>query len=37
MIGMHLDKHGSTSVLSALRTIAKLKLKVNITTSFGFA
>ena len=37
MLGMHLDKHGACSVLSAIRTIAKLKLKINITASFGFA
>ena len=33
---MHMDKHGACSVMAALRAIARLKLKVNITASFGF-
>ena len=33
---MHMDKHGATSVLSAFESIAKLKLKVNLTASMGF-
>ena len=36
MLDMHLDKHGSCSVLSAIKTISKLKLKANVTASFGF-
>lgn len=34
---MFLDKHGSCSVISAIRSISKLKLKVNVTASVGFA
>lgn len=37
MQGMHMDKHGATSVLSAIRGIARLKLKINVTASFAFA
>jgi leucyl aminopeptidase len=37
MLDMHLDKHGSCSVLSAMKAISKLKLKANVTASFGFA
>jgi leucyl aminopeptidase len=36
MLGMHLDKHGAASVMSALRAISRLKIKLNITASFGF-
>jgi leucyl aminopeptidase len=36
MMGMHLDKHGSVSVMSAMRSIARLKLPINITASLGF-
>lgn len=36
MMGMHLDKHGSVSVMSAIRSIARLRLPVNITASMGF-
>lgn len=37
MLDMHLDKHGSCSVLSAIKTISKLKLKANVSATFGFA
>ena len=37
MLDMHLDKHGACSVLSAIKSIASLKLKKNVTASFGFA
>lgn len=33
---MHMDKHGAASVLSAFESIAKLKLKINLTVSMGF-
>lgn len=33
---MHMDKHGAVSVLSALQSVSKLKLKVNLTVSMGF-
>lgn len=33
---MHMDKHGAASVLSAIESAAKLKLKVNLTVSMGF-
>lgn len=36
MMGMHLDKHGSVSVMAAMRSIARLKLPINITASMGF-
>lgn len=36
MMGMHLDKHGAVSVMSAIRSIARLKLPVNVTASMGF-
>lgn len=37
MMGMHLDKSGACCVLSAIRSIARLKLKINVTASMGFA
>ena len=33
---MHMDKHGATSVLSAFESVARLKLKINLTASMGF-
>ena len=31
-----MDKHGATSVLSALESVAKLNIKTNLTVSMGF-
>ena len=31
-----MDKHGATSVLSAFESVARLKLKINLTASMGF-
>jgi leucyl aminopeptidase len=36
MSGMHLDKSGACCVMAAIRSIARLKLKVNVTASMGF-
>ena len=36
MMGMHLDEHGAVSVMSAMRSIARLRLPINITASLGF-
>ena len=33
--GMHNDKHGACSVLSTIKTIAKLNLKINIVATLG--
>lgn len=33
---MHMDKHGATSVLSAIQTVAELGMKVNLNVSMGF-
>jgi leucyl aminopeptidase len=35
--GMHLDKHGACSVLSAFQSIIKLNLKANVIACLGFA
>jgi len=36
MMGMRMGKHGAVSVMSAIRSIARLKLPINITASMGF-
>ena len=35
--GMHNDKHGACSVLSAIQSIARLQLKVNVVATIGLA
>lgn len=33
---MHMDKHGSTSTLSAFESVVRMGLKVNLTVSLGY-